>query len=94
MSWGAPARPSGHPGRTSGPPHHDLPYPPLFDEAELDNDLVWMKKGAPSEKECPTLRERIVGDDRRRRGGGELTKKEKEKKRSKAGLSLFMPQRL
>lgn len=23
--------------QTSGPPNHDLQYPPLFDEAELDN---------------------------------------------------------
>ena len=40
----------GPPQQTSGPPHHDLQYLPLFDEAELDNYFAWLKKGAQCEK--------------------------------------------
>lgn len=38
------------PWQTSGPPQPDLQYPPLFDEAELDNYFARMKKGAQCEK--------------------------------------------
>lgn len=40
----------GPPLQTSGPPHYDLQYLPLFDEAELDNYFAWLKKGAQCEK--------------------------------------------
>lgn len=56
----------GPPLQTSGPPHDDLQYLPLFDEAELDNYFAWLKKGGIVWKECLILRKRMVEDDRKK----------------------------
>lgn len=57
MSW-EPDQVLGPPRQTSGPPHHDLRYLPLFDEAELDNYFAWLKNGAQFEKSVSLLGER------------------------------------
>lgn len=68
----------GPPLQTSGPPHHDLQYLPLFDEAEPDNYFCVVEEGGTVWKECLALRERIVDDDRKKKKEKKPTKKDQK----------------
>lgn len=86
-----------NPLQTSGPPCHDLPSQALFDEAALDNYFAWMEKRAHGVKggchsEGKDSRGWQKGESKSGARDGERVWV-REKKRSKAGLSLFMPQK-